>query len=126
MMKSLITFEDNSYLIDAGSFIHSAPNQFAKIEITESDGTKLSVVLKFIYNINAKDATFEFSQQDIYTLILTIKHNGIILNHGYPSPVSLGTFDKHELLFNLRVNINSPEDCPKVSYSWYKGKLIAE
>lgn len=124
-MKSKITYEDEFELIDSGTFINFGQSKPVTITINEEDGTSLSIKLKFNYDKSAKEASFDFSQQDAYTLILSVKHNGIIANYGYINPVVVGTFNGHELFFNIRIDINSIEDSPLINYSWFKGKKIS-
>lgn len=121
-MKSKIIYDDEIVLIDSGTFINFSPNKPVTITINETDGTSLSIKLKFNYDKSVKEASFDFSQQDKFTLILSIKHNGIIANYGYLKPVTVGTFDGHELFFNIRIDINNTDDSPLINYSWYKGK----
>ena len=124
-MKSKISYDDGFELIDSGTFINFGQNKPVTISINEEDGTSLSIKLEFIYDKSAKEASFNFSQQDIYTLILKVNHNGIIANYGYINPVVVGTYNGHELFFNVRIDINSIEDSPLINYSWFKGTKIS-
>ncbi len=123
-MKSKISYENEVELIDSGTFINFGQDKPVSITINEADGTSLSIKVKFTYDKTVKEASFNFSQQDIYTLILSVIHNGIIANYGYVKPVVVGTFNGYELYFNIKIDINSPEDSPLIHYSWFKGKKI--
>ncbi|HLO72920.1 MAG TPA: hypothetical protein VK164_03205 [Flavobacterium sp.] len=124
-MKSKINYENEVELIDSGTFINYGQDKPVTITIKEEDGTSLGIKVKFNYDKSAKEASFNFSQQDTYTLILTVTHNGLIANYGYINPVLVGTFNGHELYFNIRIDINGIEDSPLIHYSWFKGKKIS-
>lgn len=120
-MKSTISYDDELQLIDSGTFLHYGFKPVT-ISIKEDDGTSLNIRLEFVFDKSVGDTSFKFSQLDKFTLLLKVTHNGRLVNYGYKSPVKVGSFNGHELFFNIRVNINSVEDSPVISYSWFKGK----
>jgi len=82
-MKTIITYDDGLELIDSGTFINFKQEKSVSLSIYEEDGTRLSIKIEFIYDKSVKESSFDFSQQDIYTLLLKVTHNGIIANYGY-------------------------------------------
>jgi hypothetical protein len=121
-MKSRIFYENNLELIDYGTFIHFNQKEPVTLTVSEDDGTNLSVRLEFVYDKDAGEKAFDFSQYNNYTLNLKVTHKGHLTNYGYVNPVKVGTFNGHELYFNIRVDINSIEDSPLIHYSWFKGQ----
>ncbi|MFM7894720.1 MAG: DUF6864 domain-containing function [Flavobacterium sp.] len=123
-MKSQISYEEELELIDSGSFINFG-QKTVTITIYEDDGTRLSVKTEFVFDKTAGDEAFKFSQFDNFTLLLTVRHKGHLANYGYINPIKIGSFNGHELFFNIRIDINSNEDSASMSYSWFKGKKIS-
>lgn len=121
-MKSKIFYEEELELIDSGSFIHFKQEFPVTISICEDDGVNINIRLEFVYDITAEAESFKFSQYNSDTLKITIKHKGQLANYGYINPVNVGSFNGHELFFNIRIDINAIGDNPLISYSWFKGK----
>ena len=121
-MKSKISYDEELEIIDTGTFIHFEQKKPVKITINEDDGTNLSIRLEFILDKSASGEFFKLSKHNIYTLNLKVTHKGQLANFGYVSPVSIGTFNGHELFFNIRVDINSDVDAPLIHYTWFKGQ----
>ncbi|WP_445454236.1 DUF6864 domain-containing function [Flavobacterium sp. 25HG05S-40] len=123
-MTTKILYEGELELIDNGTFLHYSLEKPVTLSITESDGVKINIRLEFVYSkvIRQSERVFTFTEYNSDTLKITIKHDGLLANFGYVEPVKIGSFDGHELFFNLRVDINSKEDSPVIHYTWFKGK----
>ena len=121
-MKSKISYEEELELIDSGTFIHFNQQKPVTITINEDDGTNLSVRLEFVYDKLAGEKAFDISQFNIYTINLKVIHKGYLANYGYINPVKVGSYNGHDLFFNIRIDINSIEDSPLINYSWFKGQ----
>ena len=124
IMKSQISYEEELELIDSGSFINFGQKPVT-ITIYEDDGTRLSVKAEFIFDKTVGDESFKVSQIDNFTLLLSVRHKGHLANYGYINPIKIGSFNGHELFFNIRMDINGNEDSVSICYSWFKGKKIS-
>ena len=124
-MKSKISYEEELEIIDSGTFIHFDQKKPVTITINEDDGTNLSIRLEFVHEKFESGEVFKFSEHNVYTLNLKVTHTGQLANFGYVNPVNVGSFNGHELFFNIRVDINGAADSPLIHYTWFKGQKKA-
>jgi len=121
-MKSKIFYDDDLEIIDTGTFIHFGQEKPVTISINEDDGTNLNIRFEFVYDKTINEASLKFAKHNNDTLKITVRHKGVMANYGYINPVSVGSFNGHELFFNVRIDFNSFDDSPLLNYTWFKGK----
>jgi hypothetical protein len=121
-MKSKIFYDDETEIIESYTFIHYDMDKAVTFSIKEDDGTKINIRLEFIYDKNIKGENFNFTEYNSDTLKITVTHNGQLMNYGYVKPLKIGSFNNHNLYFNIRVDLNTLQDSPLINYTFYKGK----